>query len=906
MLRPVPDRAPAVFRAGDLGVSAEWRDISYDWSPLLTPDGVYIYSYLRDTYDQQRSLYPFLLIPEGPTKKKIQTRLGLKSAYAMHGPEFLLMTVGLLHVDVVYGQGTDPERPHHTHVAYYVVGRLDHPVLDWPMLERVLDALMIALGPTASEKAELSHQKKAEAALRSLGQAGLLQDCDPKDLFYELGAWPTLLPTLVGDPRWATLFAHLHGTSAMQRYRHQARMWAEYAQRYVARLEQDNQAIRDQVLSAQRSGPRRSDTAVTGSFVEQSEPAAVTRPLSQIRVTTPVEVTSTGVVTSESPASHLPAQVTSTGSVTTGASCRPAAEGAGVAMNQAESLAGDQLTHDRCCRGAISSTDLLVTLAENSDTHTDTSSDNLPLIEPHLRDAELGSTRFDGYFWCTVNDILYGSAERYDFSPGEKQAVFRQFKRQHVAVGVVLAALRASVTRLAPEQRRTLADVLRQPLFHACLQRALALLPARIAAPDDAHSWPAFLAAYRRVGFGSGLREVSVPDYNVLHGLFIKQATDCWDILSRIEHMAEVPDLSPRYLQRAIVNNQRAATESALAGVVQPAACRPGALDASPAARSRSATPGQSARHDQRRALLEREGLKPQLLTSEMTEAFIQSWIAEADARQDQIKSRQRWLVWGLTSGALPQDHPTLPPRAPEQPRLGRQSGFHVAPAQPTPSFERLPGFAPQPEQVWQIVCARLQGHVTDDLCRQWLVGSTLHAIAPAPGDPRLMVAYLGVAQGGTDGGLTDQLWPTVQRRYGSVIEQALGEVCGYPMRVEYADRLERRPNSVEHGGQGPATAVGSLVHQRRPLWPAVLADLQQRLAPGEFETWLKETCLVDLEDDQAIVGTSNIFVREKIEHSYAALIGDALMAVVGRPVAVQVVIEAAASGAASGAARRH
>ncbi len=160
---------PALFRAGDIGVSSEWRDITYDWSPLLTADGVFIYSYLRDSFDNQRMLRPFILDPDGPTKQRIQRVLGRKSAYAVQGPEYLLETVGLLHVEVQRGPSADPERLQYTTTTYYVVGRLDHPVLDWQMLERVLQALMIALDEPSAELGVTEQQRKAQAALRSLG-----------------------------------------------------------------------------------------------------------------------------------------------------------------------------------------------------------------------------------------------------------------------------------------------------------------------------------------------------------------------------------------------------------------------------------------------------------------------------------------------------------------------------------------------------------------------------------------------------------------------------------------------------------------------------------------------------------------------------------------------------------------
>src|SRR3712207_5075652 len=146
---------PALFRAGDIGVSSEWRDITYDWAPLLTADGVFIYSYLRDMFDNQRVLRPFILDPDGPTKQRIQRVLGRRTSWAIRGPEYLLETVGLLHIEVQYGASIDVERPRHTAAAYYVVGRLDHPVLDWSMLERILDALMPALeSPFADSKAD--------------------------------------------------------------------------------------------------------------------------------------------------------------------------------------------------------------------------------------------------------------------------------------------------------------------------------------------------------------------------------------------------------------------------------------------------------------------------------------------------------------------------------------------------------------------------------------------------------------------------------------------------------------------------------------------------------------------------------------------------------------------------------
>jgi chromosomal replication initiator protein len=76
-----------------------------------------------------------------------------------------------------------------------------------------------------------------------------------------------------------------------------------------------------------------------------------------------------------------------------------------------------------------------------------------------------------------------------------------------------------------------------------------------------------------------------------------------------------------------------------------------------------------------------------------------------------------------------------------------------------------------------------------------------------------------------------------------------------------------------------------------KQIWQAALGDLQLQLPRSEFDTWIRETTLVDLEDNQAIVGTPNIFAREKLEGRYVAPIQNTLNTILGYPVQVQVVI---------------
>jgi chromosomal replication initiator protein len=69
------------------------------------------------------------------------------------------------------------------------------------------------------------------------------------------------------------------------------------------------------------------------------------------------------------------------------------------------------------------------------------------------------------------------------------------------------------------------------------------------------------------------------------------------------------------------------------------------------------------------------------------------------------------------------------------------------------------------------------------------------------------------------------------------------------------------------------------------------LGDLQVQLPRNEFDTWIKPTSLVAIEDGTVIVGTPNIFVRQELEGRYMASITETLSTIMGHPIQVQVVI---------------
>jgi chromosomal replication initiator protein len=92
-----------------------------------------------------------------------------------------------------------------------------------------------------------------------------------------------------------------------------------------------------------------------------------------------------------------------------------------------------------------------------------------------------------------------------------------------------------------------------------------------------------------------------------------------------------------------------------------------------------------------------------------------------------------------------------------------------------------------------------------------------------------------------------------------------------------------------------------------KQVWRAALGELQVSLSPANFETWLKETALVSVDDSRFRVAVPNGFAKDWLETRYRSLICQTLARVVGYSVTVDFevregVAEAeAAEGATSG-----
>src|SRR6202142_1204720 len=98
-----------------------------------------------------------------------------------------------------------------------------------------------------------------------------------------------------------------------------------------------------------------------------------------------------------------------------------------------------------------------------------------------------------------------------------------------------------------------------------------------------------------------------------------------------------------------------------------------------------------------------------------------------------------------------------------------------------------------------------------------------------------------------------------------------------------------------------------------KQVWRAALGELQVSLSPANYETWLRDTVLVDVDDSRFKIAVPNGFAKDWLETRYRSLISQTLARIVGYSVLVEFVVRPAGEvpvpavgGGAGGAAGGH
>ena len=76
-----------------------------------------------------------------------------------------------------------------------------------------------------------------------------------------------------------------------------------------------------------------------------------------------------------------------------------------------------------------------------------------------------------------------------------------------------------------------------------------------------------------------------------------------------------------------------------------------------------------------------------------------------------------------------------------------------------------------------------------------------------------------------------------------------------------------------------------------KQVWRAALGELQVSLSPANFETWLRGTSLLEVDDNRFRIAVPNGFAKDWLESRYRSLISQTLARIVGYSVQVEFVV---------------
>ena len=75
-------------------------------------------------------------------------------------------------------------------------------------------------------------------------------------------------------------------------------------------------------------------------------------------------------------------------------------------------------------------------------------------------------------------------------------------------------------------------------------------------------------------------------------------------------------------------------------------------------------------------------------------------------------------------------------------------------------------------------------------------------------------------------------------------------------------------------------------------LWQTTLSQLQLQMTRATFDTWVKDTRIVEHEDNYLVIGTKNVFAKDWLENRLSNTISRTLTHVLGRPIAIEFVVD--------------
>jgi chromosomal replication initiator protein len=134
-----------------------------------------------------------------------------------------------------------------------------------------------------------------------------------------------------------------------------------------------------------------------------------------------------------------------------------------------------------------------------------------------------------------------------------------------------------------------------------------------------------------------------------------------------------------------------------------------------------------------------------------------------------------------------------------------------------------------------------------------------------------------------------------------SLLEEAVQAAVVRPRRMD-VERTFRRPRTASPGSVAALSIVvnpnaGPIERMdAKQVWRAALGELQVSLSPANYETWLRDTRLVDVDEQRFRIAVPNGFAKDWLETRYRSLISQTLARIVGYSVQVEFVVGPASS----------
>lgn len=77
-------------------------------------------------------------------------------------------------------------------------------------------------------------------------------------------------------------------------------------------------------------------------------------------------------------------------------------------------------------------------------------------------------------------------------------------------------------------------------------------------------------------------------------------------------------------------------------------------------------------------------------------------------------------------------------------------------------------------------------------------------------------------------------------------------------------------------------------------VWQSALGQLQMQMTRATFDTWVKDTRIVAKDDQKLVIGTKSAFAKDWLENRLFTTINRTVSNVLGRPISIQFVVDAA------------